>query len=158
MKRPVNVIFTALLLSSLFGVYAKEDPRIEVSLERDQVYEGESVTYIVSLLNFEEPSQPVLEGVTDFDVEYRGENSRNSSQMSIINGRITRSETYCTEFRYLLSPRSTGTLHIPAPSAEAEGKTLRGRPMTLKVIGAEKQDIAFLTLEHSPTALYPLQP
>ncbi|MBU0756337.1 MAG: BatD family protein [Planctomycetes bacterium] len=133
-------------------------PRMEVDLDRTEIYEGESVIYVVRLLNVLEPTPPDLTGLNDFIVEPAGERSLNSTQMIIINGRRRDLSQYGMEYRFKLTPRKTGTFRIPAPQAEEDGNMLRGKPLTLKVTGPGNQDIAFLEIETKPGSVYPLQP
>jgi hypothetical protein len=136
---------------------AEEEPSLDVQVDRTRLYEGESVLYQVLLNNVENPVPPRLEGFSDFEIVPAGERSLNSSQTFILNGRVTRIEKRGREYRYRLTPRSTGTVRIPAPSAEVEGRVLRGKSITLQVIAAQEQDTAMLEIEVEPAAVYPLQ-
>lgn len=151
-------LLSGFLLSHVFCAEAQDEPRIEVTLGREQIYEGESVAYLVSVVNLDPPVKPTLEGFDDFEVTYQGESSRNSSHMTIVNGRMTRSARYCTDYRYDLVPKKTGRLRIPAPFVDHDGEKLRGRSLMLKVVGAEAQDVAVMEITSTPAALYPLQP
>jgi hypothetical protein len=160
----IGFILCALLYGALgFGTPAfsqsEEVPRIEVKLSRTEVYEGEYVVLAVQILNVEDPPPPRLEGIEEnFSVESAGQQSLNSSQTFIINGRRTHIRKFGKEYRYKLIPRKTGFLGIPAPLAEVDGQILKGNSLTLKVVGPQDQDIAILEITSQPRSLYPLKP
>ena len=54
-----------------------------------------------------------------------------SSQISMVNGRISRHEVYT--FSYVLAPRKPGTLTIGPAEAVVDGKTYRTRPVHIQV-------------------------
>jgi hypothetical protein len=134
-----------------------EEPRIEVKMDRTRVYEGESVGYTVSIMNVEKATPPTLEGFDDFEVQFQNQRSLNSSFISNVNGRLSRVNRFGTEYLYRLMPLRTGTLDIPAPTVEVDGVTLKGRALTLKVVGPEVQGEVILEIESSPRSVYPLQ-
>lgn len=134
------------------------EPRIEVRLERNEIYEGEAVLYEVSVLNVRQSPAPQLSAFTDFEVRPAGEQSLNSSSVQIINGQVFREETFGRAYRYLLTPRKSGTLAIPAPRVEVGGKVLVGKSVRLNVVAPEKQEIVHLNITTEPASVYPLQP
>ena len=147
-------ILMALLLSS----GQEGSPKIQVGLERSRIYQGESVLYDVSLLNTQSPAAPDLAGFTDFDVESAGEQSLNSSRVTIINGRVTRKESFGRSYRYLLTPKRAGTLVVPPPRVKVEGRVLVGQALSLTVTAPEVQDHVVLHVSVAPSSVYPLQP
>jgi hypothetical protein len=148
---------TLVLILAALAVQA-EEPRIEVRLERDEIYEGESVLYQVSVLNTRQPKGPDLAAFTDFEIRPAGEQSLNSSSVQIINGEVFREETFGRAYRYLLTPRKTGKLTIPAPRVEIGGKVHSGRALAMNVIAPEKQDVVHLQISAKKESVYPLQP
>ena len=142
---------------------AAEEPEVlvEVALRGrpvEQIYEGQSVLYVVTLNHVENPSPPKLEGFDDFALRSLGERSLDSTQVTIINGRMTQIVRRGREYRYQLTPKKSGVLRIPAPTAEANGKVLRGPERTLQVLPAEEQDVAFLEITCDRQSVYPMQP
>ena len=106
------------------GVQAAEDePELLVELGRERIYEGESVQYEVTLNRVQDPQPPKLEGFEEFQVEFLGERSLDSQQITIINGRMTKDVRYGRAYRYALTPKRSGTLQIPAPVAEVAGRS-----------------------------------
>jgi hypothetical protein len=135
-----------------------EEPEILVDVRPTQVYEGQSIQYDVTLNHVENPSAPSLRGLEDFRVEPAGEQSLNSSQITIINGRMTKVVRQGRLYRYRLTPLKTGTLTIPGPTAEVDGRQLRGPERTVKVLPADDQDLVYLEIRSDREEVYPMQP
>ena len=73
-----------------------QSPEVVVELERDQIYEGETVEYRVFVNHVDQEVSPQLADWADFGVQFKGTQAINSSQISIINGRrqeVTRRES-----------------------------------------------------------------
>lgn len=158
MQRTVAALMLLALFCGTGLAQRSKEPSIEVEMDRTQVYEGESVGYTVTLLNVESSAPPKLEGFDDFEVQYQNQRSLNSSFISNINGRLTRVNRFGTAYHYRLMPLRTGTLRVPAPTAEVSGVTLTGRALMLKVVGPEPQGEVILEIASSPKTVYPLQP
>ena len=148
--------FPALLLILTSALAA--EPEVIVEVDRQRLYEGESVRYSVTLNNVENPTAPRLEGFADFDVASLGEQSLNSSSITIINGRMTQVVRHGRRYDYRLTPRKSGPLTVPAPTAEVEGKVIRGRQVKLTVVPPTEQDVAILKVTSDRAAVYPMQP
>ncbi|NQT16280.1 MAG: BatD family protein [Planctomycetes bacterium] len=149
--------FWALLAIVPLRVFAaSEEPEILVQVTLndrpvEQVYEGQSVAYTVTLNHVENPSPPELNGFDDFDAELVnvGNVTATSGRMIVRNGR---------EYHYRLTPRKTGALTIPAPMATVEGKVLVGPERSLRVVPAKEQDAASLEIRSDRREVFPMQP
>jgi tetratricopeptide (TPR) repeat protein len=150
-------LLCSILLWQGVGLIAQE-PEIIAEIESSQVYEGESLIYRVTLNHVDNPAAPDLSGFQDFTVQSAGEVDLNSQQITIINGVRKEIVRRGRQFQFRLTPNKTGTLTIPAPSATIDGQTLRGNELTLKVIAADQQDIAILSLTVDREKVYPTQP
>ncbi len=137
---------------------AEREPELLVELGRERIYEGESVQYEVVLNHVENPQPPKLEGFDDFRVEFLGERSLDSQQITVINGRMTKIVRYGRAYRYALTPQRAGTLKIPAPVAEVAGRKLTGDELILEVIPPSDQDLAVLEIVLDRDHVYPMQP
>jgi hypothetical protein len=131
---------------------------IIVEMDRKRIYEGESVVYRVTLNNVDKPAPPELSGFDDFVVTLIGEQNINFDQTIINNGRISTISRHGRQYTYRLSPKRSGDLVIPAPTAEIDGVVLRGKPMRLVVTAPEDQDIVRMEITAEPESVYPLQP
>ncbi|MCY2990441.1 MAG: BatD family protein [Planctomycetota bacterium] len=137
---------------------AAEQPEIQVELpEGQQVYEGDAVLYRVTLSNVENPSPPKLVGFDDFTIESRGEQVMDSRQLEFRNGRPVEIARQSRIYDYLLTPKRTGELTIPAPTADVQGRVLRGQSLKLRVIAPQDQDLALLEIRVDQPAVYPTQ-
>ena len=123
-----TVLRTLLMCSvvSSSAVAADNDPQLLVQLARDRIYEGESVLYRIILRNVEDPPQPQLLGLDDFDVQSRGAQSLNRQHITMDeNGNMTRVVQYGRAYDYLLTPKRKGELTIPAPTSHGASSAIR---------------------------------
>ncbi len=105
------------------------------------------------------PSAPDLSALRrDFDVVAAGDESHNQSSTFIINGRVTQQNSFGHAYRYRLTPKRTGRLVIPAPTATIDVKTYSGRALALNVIAPEPQDLVIPEIKTDRQRVYPTQP
>ncbi|MBN2578062.1 MAG: BatD family protein [Pirellulales bacterium] len=160
--KSVLIIIASLLITCSSGGAASaagDQPELLVEVDRTEIYEGESVLYRVTLNHVEHPSPPKLEGFDrDFTVTSLGEQSLDFQNVMIINGRRTETIRRGRQYNYQLTPKRTGELTIPAPTAEVDGVTLRGRAVRISVEPASRQDVVRMEITVAPQAVYPLQP
>ena len=105
------------------------------------------------------PSPPDLSALRrDFDVVSAGDESHDQSSTFIINGKVTQQTTFGHAYRFRLTPKRTGKLVIPAPSATIDGKTISGRALALNVIAPEAQDLVVPEIKTDRAKVYPTQP
>lgn len=135
-----------------------QSPELIVEIDRTQIYEGESFVYRVTLNHVEDPPQPDLSGFDDFDTAFLGQQSLDSRQISIINGRRSEVIRRGRQFTWRLTPRRSGVLTIPAPTAEVDGETLTGRAVEVQVRPPDVQDTVILQQSVSRATVYPMQP
>ncbi len=156
--RTIFVPIIIVLLSAAAIQAAEHKPELIVEIGAEQVYEGQSVLYRVTLNHVEDPSPPELPGFDDFEVAPLGNRSLNSVQTTIINGRITKIERRGMQYDYRLTPRRAGLLVIPQPVAKVNGKIIKGRSVVLKVVAPEEQNVVFMQIAAEPNPVYPTQP
>jgi hypothetical protein len=151
LKRSLAVACGVLLAGS---VAAQDEPELLVQVGRERIYEGESVQYQVVLQNVQDPKPPKLVGFDDFEVRSLGESD--SRSFSMMNGQVT--QVVRRAYNFVLTPKRPGTLQIPAPVAEVDGRVLRGHPLTLEVVAPSEQDWAVLEITADRDRVYPMQP
>ncbi len=134
------------------------EPRITCKLSRNTIYSGEKVLYRVRVENLAEPPEPDLSGFKDFEVTPEGDQSLDSVQMSLINGKVSRVETHGHEYTYWLRTDREGEVVVPAPAVVVDGKVLKGQQLILEVVPPENQDLAILELAADRDSVYPMQP
>ncbi len=121
---------------------AADEPEIAVEASASEIFIGESVDYVVEIRNVKNPPAPDLSALRqDFDVVATGDESHNQSSTFIFNGKVTQQNSFGHAFRFRLTPKRTGKLVIPAPSATIDGKTVTGEALALNVIAPEAQDL-----------------
>ncbi len=153
------ITFSCLLLVGLAERSTAQDPELIVDMERREIYTGESVLYRVTLNHVQNPTAPQLDGFDElFQVVPLGEQSLDSRQLTIINGRRTEIIRRGRQYNYQLTPRRSGTLTIPAPTATVDGAVLTGKSLTLRVLPPDDQDAVRLSFTTDHTAVYPRQP
>ncbi|MFN0053148.1 MAG: BatD family protein [Planctomycetales bacterium] len=152
----------ALSLAALgLGIASAQEgtPEIAVELGADEIYTGETVDYYVEIRHVENPSPPDLSALQElFEVVPNGDESRNQSSVFIINGRKSEQHRLSHVYRFRLTPRESGTLTIPPPTATAGGKSLKGRSLSLRVIPPEEQEVVVAELTVGRERVYPTQP
>ena len=149
----------ALLLFLAAPANAADDPEVAVEASASEIYIGESIDYVVEIRNVKNPAAPDLTPLRkDFEVVANGDESHNQSSTYIFNGRVTQQTSFGHAYRFRLTPKHTGKLVIPAPTATVDGKTISGRTLRLDVIAPEPQDIVVPEIKTNRQRLYPTQP
>jgi hypothetical protein len=138
------------------GVATAQTPRVECSLARDTVFQGEPVDYEVAVLDAP-ASRPDLTTFTDFEVLEAGSQDVSSSHMTIVNGRMHREERVGVEYRYQLVPRRLGALVVPGPVVVHEGRNYSGNALALQVVPPDDQGRLRMRLSVDPIEIFPHQ-
>jgi hypothetical protein len=155
----LGVFIFAAATARLPSARADDAPELIAELERTAIYEGESVIYRVTLNHVEHPRQPDLKPLAaDFQVVPAGEQSLDSHMVTIINGQRSETVRRGRQYNYRLTPKRTGTLTIPAPTVEIDGRQLRGQELTLLVRSPNDQDIVRMEIRADRRSIYPMQP
>ena len=166
-----------------FAASVSAEPQLNVQLDRSVLYEGEAFFYQLTVSDtspLNENITPDTSAWTDFNVQLIGKQALQrggGSFTMIFNGQTIRDDrtamTYSTQFNYVLVPKRTGTQTIPLPQVAVNGKTLQPQSFSVgegerqiladysivvQILGAEEQDIVFLSIETNRNRLYPLQP
>ena len=137
---------------------AKEPPYLEVELESDELFVGESTTLQVAVHNADQPSAPSMKPLEElFEVAFLGEQSLNQSSTMIINGRISQQNVFKHIYQYRFTPKSSGTLTIPALVANADGAEVRSKPLSIRVIEPTPQDDVLVEIVTDQETVYPTQ-
>jgi hypothetical protein len=136
---------------------AGDKPEIIVEMDRNRIYEGESVLYRVTLNNVENPRRPDLSGFDDFSITPLGEQTLDSTFTTIINGRRSDIIRRGRQYNYRVTPQRAGNLTIPAPTVEVDGQKLVGKEMSLVVTAPQDQDLVRMDITAVPASVYPLQ-
>ena len=158
---PRQVVLLAAGVLGLLSARASaaETPEIAVEASANEIYIGESIEYHVEIKNSKNPSPPDVSALNgDFEVVSEGDESRNQSSTFIYNGRVTQQNSFSHAYRFRLTPKQTGDLTIPGPSATIDGKLISGRALALRVIAPEEQDLVVPEISTDRSKVYPTQP
>ncbi len=106
--------------------------KADISSRRCQL--DEVLTLYVDVVNPTQASSPVPEATDDFDIRQVGQPFP-SDQTLIMNGRVTRTQSY--KYRFELRPRRAGRLTVPGFVLKDGGQTYQTQPIVV-VVGDEK--------------------
>ena len=129
-------------------------PEVIAQLERDRIYDGESVGYQVILINIKKPVVPDLSNFKDFTVKSLGCSGEFQSYSNIGSVRSQTKRVY----NYRLTPRKSGRITVPAPRAKADGRVIEGRELMVDVVAPAAQDVVRMEISAEPQNVYPMQP
>lgn len=137
----------------------EQQPEIRVGISADEIFVGETIDYQVEIRNSENPSPPDVSPLQEqFKVVPNGDQSRNQSTTLIVNGRVSEETVFSHVYLYRLTPKVAGELTIHSVKAMVDGKELSSRPLTLRVLDAEIQDLVVAEIKADRQTIYPTQP
>ena len=137
----------------------EQQPEIRVGISAEEIFVGETIDYQVEIRNTETPSAPDVSTLQEqFKVTANGDHSRNQSTTLIINGRVAEETILSHVYLYRLTPTVAGELTIPSVKVVIDGKELASRPLSLRVLDAEVQDLVIAELQTDRQTIYPTQP
>ena len=140
-------------------VHACQDIELAAAVSTNDIFIGESIDYQIEVRNARNPSAPDLTKIKEmFVVEENGNESRNQSMTTIINGRMSQRNVFSHIYLYRLAPKVTGSLTIPVATATIDGKTYESNTVELQVNEIEDQDLVLVETECDQTRIYPTQP
>lgn len=127
--------------------------KVVAQVESNSVYLGQPFDYQVRVGDVEDAElQPFASD--DFTARLRGQPMMQSS-MTSVNGAVSRSVT--TIFTYSLTPKKAGTFVIPAPVVKVGGRDIRGKEITIEVVGPTDSKLFKIRSRVVPPRVYPMQ-
>ena len=156
---PIPLVTMCLLLIQGVTVARAATPEILVAASVEEVFIGDSLDYQVEVRNLSNPVTPDLSALKElFEVVATGDQSRDQSSVTIINGRVNKQSVLSHIYQFRITPKVAGELTIPAAKMVVDGKTISSGELPLKVIEAEEQDLVIAEILTSRTKVYPTQP
>ncbi len=128
------------------------------AVERDEVFMGEPFAFQIQVSGSENPEQPDLSFLTDFQVNFNGGSRNSSSSVTIINGKVTRNVREGYVFSWQLTPLRTGNLVIPSIRVTSGGKSDSTSPIVISVTKPVETDDFKLRLLPSKQECYAGEP
>ncbi|HAA02615.1 MAG TPA: hypothetical protein DCE18_04505, partial [Syntrophobacteraceae bacterium] len=133
---------------------------VQALVEKDSVSVGEPLVLQIRVEGGDitpGTDPPDTSAVVDFIVESLGGRSNNSSSITIVNGKMSKVESFGHVYAFRLTPKKVGKLEIPAiavPVDAAKSRILRTEPITIRVAEPEATDDFHLELKFSKTSFY----
>ena len=152
----ITVVALALVMPA--NILLAETPEVLVELDREQIFVGETVHYRVLLNHCGMQAEPDMSDFKQFDVRLVSRREIQTTQIIDDGRQRQRVVRMGPLYEYQLTPHIAGSVHVPAPSAEIDGKTYLGQTLTLKVTEIEDQDLVHLEMSFEPESVYPMQP
>ena len=147
------------MLFAVPGFADEQQPEIRVGISADEIFVGETIDFQVEIRNSETPSAPDMSPLQEqFKVVPNGDQSRNQSTTLIVNGRVSEETVLSHVYLYRLTPKVAGDLTIHSVKATIDGKELSSRPLSLRVLDAEVQDLVIAEIRTDRQTIYPTQP
>ncbi len=129
-RRRIGLALAALLLGTATATtVSAQEVRVRAMVDRTRIAQGDELVLSIEIAaaSFEQVSPPDLSRLEDFDI-VGGPNV--SSRFQWINGRTSSTRTYS----YVLRPRTTGSLRIPALGMLIQGRTYHTDAIDIGVV------------------------
>jgi hypothetical protein len=156
--RLIAIAMFTLVVFLFSSATQAQSPKLVASVASSEVYEGESIEFVLELANAEKPGKPDVAPLREnFIVEDLGDESRNQSSTLIVNGRVSQRNSFSHIYRYRLKPKTSGSITIPSITAMANGSQIESNTLTIVVQKPEEQDVVIAEIQSSQDELYPTQ-
>jgi len=117
-----------------FGAPGPDLLQVQLAIEAQDIYTDQPVVFQITVTGEDQPEPPDLAAVaTDFAVQFLGASPNSSTQISVINGRVSRVAKTETVLSYRLTPRKAGQLTIPSFVVRAGAKQAMTQPVPVRV-------------------------
>lgn len=133
-----------LLLAPL--VAFAQSPTLEVNVNRDRVYLGESFLLEVKVGGADNPDAPDLSAIQNCAIELLGSQSASQYSITIVNGRMTKTGFTGRRFTYKLTPTAEGSVNTGPITATVAGTPLTAIGPAVTVTGITQQDTVSLAV------------
>ena len=139
-----RLLFLLFLLAP-FVAFA-EPPTLEINVNRDRIYLGESFLLEVKIGGADNPDAPDLSAIRNCAIELLGSQSASQYSITIVNGRMSRTGFTGRRFTYKVTPTTEGTVTTGPITASVSGTPLTSTGPTVTVTGITRQDIVSLAV------------
>ncbi len=146
MHRFLAISLTVLM--TLNAAWAADAPTLSVN--RDTLYEGESIMLTVKVPDADEGSQPDLSGLPDARIAFQGSQADSHFQISFINGKMQREGFSGRTYVFEVAPLKTGTFPGGPVRVAVQGKTFTLEFPRLDVKEIPRQNQALLEVTADP--------
>lgn len=134
------------------------DLQAQAVVEKNRVYVGEPFILQIQVDGADNPEQPDVRPLTDFDVSFSGGQQNSSQSISIVNGKMSRISHQGYVFNYQLSAKKEGNLVIPSLEVKIDKQTLHTEPVNIFASQPQERDDLKLRLSLSKDEAYVGEP
>lgn len=147
--------FLSFPLNALFAA----DITLNVEASRQKIFLGESFILVI-LVDGADSGVPLpnLSALSKMDVQLLESRSASSSNISFINGRITRASHERRRIVYQLTPKEKGQVIAGPLQLTIEGKTYTHPGVVIEVVGIEQQVFVIAKVSASSTSVLVEEP
>lgn len=128
-----------VLISSLFighFVFAQAAPKVEATVDRQEMGVGDTVTLTVSVTveDADDVGEPDLRGLNGFELMNSQKGQSSFSTLTAGTGGMTIQKRTRFDYQYLLAAQKQGTFEIPPLNIVIDGKTYRTQSINMRVL------------------------
>jgi hypothetical protein len=124
----------------------------------EDIYVGESFTYNVIIDGENKPGQVDLDPLAQYNPQSTGNRDVSQSSVTIINGRMTKSETKRYVMSYSLTANWKGKIQLQPVTVTIDGKDYHTNPVEVNILQPGTTDKLDLEVKLSDTSCYVGQP
>ena len=124
---------------------AQDEVSVRIGIESRDVLVGEAFVFQVVVSNAKDIKDIAFPATDGFIVQPLGPSNNNSTQVSIINGKYTKTEKRETLYNFRLVAQREGNLIIPSMTVVADGKSFRTQP--IRIHSSKGEEITDVILE-----------
>jgi hypothetical protein len=159
MKTIVQHILVAFILAPAITSQAAAKIQVFAQVDTSQdIYVGESFTYNVIIDGENKPGQADLAPLAQYNPQSTGNRDVSKSSVTIVNGRMTKSETKRYVMSYALTAGWAGRIQLPPVTVTINGKDYQTNPIEVNVLQPGTTDQLDLKIKLSDTSCYVGQP
>jgi hypothetical protein len=136
--------FSLVVILGAFAASSAQEISFSVSADRTSVMFGDRIQVTAQIVSNKQLSgsfAPQVSKSDDFDVLGTNQNSSQSTNIQLINGKMMQSVSITYSFYYSIAPKKVGSFTFPALKAVIDGKTYSSNPFAITV-GKEAQQAA----------------
>ncbi len=145
--KAIALIVLGLLVCA--AASAAEDLALKVTVNRTQVYLGESFILETKVTGSSQPGEPDLSQIANCRIKPLGSRNISNYSITIINGKLAKQGFTGRMASYEITPLAAGSLTVGPVSVVVGGRTLVEPGPTVTVTDIEKQDLVLISVTSS---------
>ena len=135
-------VLTLLLIMSAALAARAASPTLSLHLDRARIYEGESVVATVTVEGSRDAAlRPSFPHASPARIAFLGSNDRSETSITVVNGRMQRTDRLVRSFVFEITPAAAGTFRTGPPTIELPGgQQVRCPGGEVEVVGVMPRD------------------